>query len=109
VLNQQAAAGCTILVAGPNFGCGSSREHAAWALYEFGIRAVISSSIADIFYGNALRNGLLPVIVEVAIRDWLLAHPGTDVEIDLETMTVALADGRRAAFPIEAYKKARAG
>jgi len=105
VLNQPSAAGCTILVAGPNFGCGSSREHAPWALYDFGVRAVISTSIADIFYGNALRNGLLPVIVEEATHDWLLAHPGADLEIDLEAKTVAMADGRRTAFPIEAFAR----
>ena len=105
VLNQPAAAGCAILVAGRNFGCGSSREHAPWALHDFGIRAVISTSIADIFFSNALKNGLLPVVVQADIHGWLLAHPGAEVEIDLEAMTVTLPDGRRAAFPLEAFAR----
>ena len=105
VLNQPAAAGCAILVAGRNFGCGSSREHAPWALHDFGIRAVISTSIADIFFSNALKNGLLPVIVKGDIHGWLLAHPGTEVEIDLETMTVTLPDGCQEVFMIEAFAR----
>src|SRR4029077_2712819 len=72
VLNRPEASGCRILVAGRNFGCGSSREHAAWALADYGIRAVISPEIADIFSSNALKNGLLPVIVDEAVGGWLL-------------------------------------
>jgi 3-isopropylmalate/(R)-2-methylmalate dehydratase small subunit len=102
-LNLPGAAGCAILVAGRNFGGGSSREHAPWALHDYGIRAVISTSIADIFFNNALKNGLLPVLVGEDIHDWLLSHPGADVEIDLETMTVTLPDGRRGGFPIDAF------
>lgn len=102
-LNLPGATGCTILVAGRNFGGGSSREHAPWALHDYGIRAVISTSIADIFFNNALKNGLLPVLVGEDIHEWLLAHPGAEVEIDLETMTVTLPNGRRAGFPIDAF------
>jgi 3-isopropylmalate/(R)-2-methylmalate dehydratase small subunit len=105
VLNRSDAAGCSILVAGRNFGCGSSREHAPWAFLDHGIRAVISSSIADIFFSNALKNGLLPVIVEEGIHGWLLAHPGAEVEIDLEAMTVTLPDGRRTKFSIGAFAR----
>jgi 3-isopropylmalate/(R)-2-methylmalate dehydratase small subunit len=105
VLNRPDAPGCAILVAGRNFGCGSSREHAAWALYDHGIRAVISTSIADIFFSNALKNGLLPVVVEEDVHRWLLTHPGAEVEVDLEAMSVTLPDGRRAGFAIEAFAR----
>src|ERR1043165_512382 len=74
VLNQPSAAGCTILVAGRNFGCGSSREHAPWALLDMGLKAVISTEIADIFRNNSLKNGFLPVVVDQATSDWLLAN-----------------------------------
>jgi len=77
-LNRPAAAGCRILVAGRNFGCGSSREHAPWALLDYGFRAVISTEIADIFKSNALKNGLLPITVDAATADWLLTHEGTE-------------------------------
>ena len=90
VLNRADAQGCQILVAGRNFGCGSSREHAPWALLDYGIRAVISTEIADIFRGNALKNGLLPVTVDESISAWLLAHPGASVTIDLETARLTL-------------------
>jgi 3-isopropylmalate/(R)-2-methylmalate dehydratase small subunit len=105
VLNQPGSAGCTILVAGRNFGCGSSREHAPWALLEYGIRAVISSSFADIFRGNSLKNGLLPVQVDEPILGWLMDHPGTEVTVDLEATSLTLADGRRVDFPIEAFAR----
>ena len=101
VLNTPAAAGCAVLVAGRNIGCGSSREHAPWALTDFGFRAVISTEIADIFRGNSLKNGLLPVVVEQPVHDYLLAHPGSEVTIDLESLTLTLADGRRVPFPLE--------
>ena len=77
------AAAAEILVAGRNFGCGSSREHAPWALLDFGFRAVISTELADIFRSNSLKNGLLPIVVDEATHRWLLAHPGAEVEIDL--------------------------
>ncbi len=105
VLNRQESAGCSILVAGRNFGCGSSREHAPWALHDYGIRAVISTAIADIFFNNALKNGLLPVLVDEDFHAWLLAHPGAEVEIDLETTTVTLPDGRSAKFPVDAFAR----
>jgi len=105
VLNRPEAAGCSVLVAGHNFGCGSSREHAPWALLDYGFRAVVSTAIADIFTNNALKNGLLPLVVDEATHRWLLANPGAEVEIDLETRALSLADGRRAAFPIEAFAR----
>lgn len=105
VLNRPESTGCAILVAGRNFGCGSSREHAPWALHDFGFRAVISTAIADIFFNNSLKNGLLPVLVDENFHGWLLAHPGAEVEIDLEATTVTLPDGRRAQFPVEAFAR----
>jgi len=105
VLNQPAAAGCRILVAGRNFGCGSSREHAAWALMDHGFRAVISAEIADIFRTNALKNGLLPVIVGEPTAGWLMAHPGATVTIDVARSTLALPDGTTVSFPLEAFAR----
>ena len=105
VLNQSAAAGCRILVAGRNFGCGSSREHAPWALIAYGFRAVISTEIADIFRNNALKNGLLPVIVEDSVAAWLMAHPGAVVTIDVAHCTLALPDGTTASFPLEPFAR----
>jgi 3-isopropylmalate/(R)-2-methylmalate dehydratase small subunit len=105
VLNQPAAAGCQVLVAGRNIGCGSSREHAPWALLDFGIRVVISTEIADIFRNNSLKNGLLPVVVDAATHEWLLAHPGVEVEIDLPASTLRLAEGRAVQFPIESFSR----
>jgi 3-isopropylmalate/(R)-2-methylmalate dehydratase small subunit len=104
-LNQPSAAGCRILVAGRNFGCGSSREHAAWALIDQGFRAVISTEIADIFGNNALKNGLLPVIVEEATAGWLMAHPGAALTIDVTRRTLALPDGTSVGFPLEAFAR----
>ena len=83
VLNQPPRQASPVLVAGRNFGCGSSREHAPWALLDFGFRAVISTEIADIFRSNSLKNGLLPIVVDEATHRWLLDHPGVEVEIDL--------------------------
>jgi 3-isopropylmalate/(R)-2-methylmalate dehydratase small subunit len=105
VLNQPAAAGCAVLVAGPNIGCGSSREHAPWALLDFGIRAVVSTEIADIFRSNSLKNGLLPVIVDATTHQWLLANAGAEVVIDLESTTLSLPDGRSVRFPVEAFAR----
>jgi 3-isopropylmalate/(R)-2-methylmalate dehydratase small subunit len=104
-LNRQQAGGCRILVAGRNFGCGSSREHAPWALLDFGIRAVISTEIADIFKSNALKNGLLPITVDDATAEWLLDHPGAEVDIDLTTARVTLPTGAAATFPIDAFAR----
>jgi 3-isopropylmalate/(R)-2-methylmalate dehydratase small subunit len=104
-LNRPEAAGAGILVAGRNFGGGSSREHAAWALRDFGIRAVISSSIADIFFSNALKNGLVPVRIDEAGHEWLLAHPDALVEIDIGAGVVILPDGRRKEFAIDPFAR----
>jgi 3-isopropylmalate/(R)-2-methylmalate dehydratase small subunit len=105
VLNRPEAAGCHILVAGPNFGCGSSREHAPWALLDYGFRAVISTEIADIFRSNALKNGLLPVVLDETTHDWLLANPGAEITIDLDHRTLGLPDGRAVSFPLEAFAR----
>ena len=105
VLNRPAAKGCEILVAGRNIGCGSSREHAPWALLDFGFRAVISTEIADIFRNNSLKNGLLPVVVDEATHAWLVANPGAEVEIDLPSTTLRLPDGRGVSFPVEAFAR----
>ncbi|MGE0407623.1 MAG: 3-isopropylmalate dehydratase small subunit [Amphiplicatus sp.] len=95
-----------ILVAGSNFGCGSSREHAPWALMDFGFRAVISSDIADIFKSNSLKNGLLPVEVDADFHDYLLAHPGVEVLIDLEKEVVGvLGGGKSTDFSIERFAR----
>ena len=101
--NRKENAGAQILVAGRNFGCGSSREHAPWALLDLGLRAVISSQIADIFRSNALKNGLLPIVLDEAIVDELLASPGIELSIDVATRTVTLPDGRRFEFPLDAF------
>ena len=94
-----------ILVAGSNFGCGSSREHAPWALVDFGFRAVISSDIADIFKSNALKNGLLPVEIEDATHEALLATPGAEVTIDLENCVVTFGNNVQASFKVEAFAR----
>lgn len=94
-----------ILVAGPNFGCGSSREHAPWALHDFGFRAVVSSDIADIFKSNALKNGLLPVTVDTATHGKLLNSPGREVTIDLEALTLTLDDGATTGFAVEPFAR----
>jgi 3-isopropylmalate/(R)-2-methylmalate dehydratase small subunit len=104
-LNRPEAQGAKILVAGRNFGCGSSREHAPWALLDFGIRAVVSTEIADIFRGNSLKNGLLPIVVDEATSAWLLEHPGADVDIDLESARLTLPTGASIGFPLEAFAR----
>jgi len=105
VLNRPEAEGCQVLVAGRNIGCGSSREHAPWALTDYGFRAVVSTEIADIFRNNSLKNGLLPVIVDEPTHAWLIANPGAEVAIDLESCTLALPDGRRIRFPLEPFAR----
>jgi 3-isopropylmalate/(R)-2-methylmalate dehydratase small subunit len=105
VLNQPEAREAQVLVAGRNFGCGSSREHAPWALLDYGIRAVISTEIADIFKSNALKNGLLPITVDDATSQWLLDHPGAAVDIDLATARLTLPTGVATGFPIEAFAR----
>jgi 3-isopropylmalate/(R)-2-methylmalate dehydratase small subunit len=105
VLNRPEARGAEILVTGRNFGCGSSREHAPWALLDFGFRAVVSTEIADIFRGNSLMNGLLPIVVDEQTSQWLLHHPGALVDIDLESMRLTLPTGTSVAFPIEPFAR----
>lgn len=109
VLNQPQAKGARILLAGDNFGCGSSREHAPWALLGFGFKAVISTGFADIFRNNALKNGLLPVIVDEETHRQLLSlvaeEPETEVGVDLAAQTLSLPDGRRVTFPIDSFSK----
>jgi 3-isopropylmalate/(R)-2-methylmalate dehydratase small subunit len=105
VLNRPEARGAEILVAGRNFGCGSSREHAPWALLDYGFRAVISTEIADIFRGNSLINGLLPVVVDEPTSQWLLHHPGAEVDIDLESLRLTLPTGASVEFPIEPFAR----
>ncbi len=109
ILNQSRSAGAPILLAGDNFGCGSSREHAPWALDSYGFRAIISTSFADIFRGNCLKNGLLPVVVDeathAALMERALADPATEVTIDLETQTLTLPGGVTAKFPIDLFSK----
>ena len=105
ILNRPQAAGCRILVAGRNIGCGSSREHAPWALLDYGFQAVISTEIADIFRNNSLKNGLLPIVIDEPTHAWLIANPGAEIEIDLASATVKLADGREARFPIDPFAR----
>ena len=105
VLNRPEARGCQVLVAGDNFGCGSSREHAPWALVDYGFRAVISTRIADIFRNNALKNGLVPVVLEPAAHAKLLAAPGAKVRIDIGAQTVTLPDGSTAPFPLDGFAR----
>ena len=105
VLNRPESQGAQILVAGRNFGCGSSREHAPWALLDGGFRAVISTEIADIFRNNALKNGLVPVIVDEDTHRWLLDHPGAEVTVDVQARRLTLPDGRTAGFPLESFSR----
>jgi 3-isopropylmalate/(R)-2-methylmalate dehydratase small subunit len=104
-LNKPEAKGAQILVAGDNFGCGSSREHAPWALVQNGFRAVVSTSFADIFKGNALKNGLLPVIVAADVHKQLLESSGKTVTIDLAAQTLTLEGGQPVHFPIDSFAK----
>ena len=104
-LNRPEAKGARVLVAGRNFGCGSSREHAVWALQGYGFQAVIALSFADIFRGNALKNGLLPVAVEESVHARLLSAPGSAVTVDLEAQKLTLADGTGASFVIDPFAR----
>jgi 3-isopropylmalate/(R)-2-methylmalate dehydratase small subunit len=103
--NLSENADARIIVAGRNFGCGSSREHAPWALLDLGVRAVISSEIADIFRSNALKNGLLPIVLDDAIVDELLDQPGIELRIDVATRRVTLPDGRSFPFPLDTFAR----
>jgi len=105
VMDRLSMAGRRILLAGDNFGTGSSREHAAWALSAWGIRAILSTSFADIFKSNALKNGLLPIVVEPALHRRMLAEPGASVTISLEDQTLRLADGTSARFDVDPFAR----
>jgi 3-isopropylmalate/(R)-2-methylmalate dehydratase small subunit len=108
-LNAPRAQGAKVLVAGDNFGCGSSREHAPWALTGFGFRAVVSTSFADIFRNNALKNGLVPVAIDAAAHASLLEqlsrNPEAELTVDLASQTVRLPDGKMVKFPIDPFAR----
>jgi 3-isopropylmalate/(R)-2-methylmalate dehydratase small subunit len=103
-LNRPEAEGARVLVAGRNFGCGSSREHAVWALQAGGFQAVVSTAFADIFRGNALKNGLVPVQIDEAAHSRLVETPGVEVQVDVEACVLAFG-ARRAAFPLEPFAR----
>jgi len=105
ILNQPAAKSLQILLAGDNFGCGSSREHAPWALTQYGFRAVISTSFADIFKQNSLKNSLLPIVVPHDVHAELFKDPAIVVKVDLASQKLSLPDGRAIEFPIDAFAK----
>jgi 3-isopropylmalate/(R)-2-methylmalate dehydratase small subunit len=108
-LNQPQYQGASVLIGGHNFGCGSSREHAPWALIGAGFKAVVSTYFADIFQGNALKNGLLPVVVDAETHQQLISlaaeDPQTQVSVDLETQTLTLPDGRAVQFPVDPFSR----
>jgi 3-isopropylmalate/(R)-2-methylmalate dehydratase small subunit len=109
ILNQPRGRGAQVLLAGDNFGCGSSREHAPWALTQFGFRAVISTSFADIFKQNSLKNSLLPIVVPVEVQAELFAaveaDPDATVKIDLPAQTLTTPGGRQVEFPVDGFSK----
>ena len=109
VLNREPYRGAEIIVAGDNFGCGSSREHAPWALLDFGIRCVISTSFADIFYNNCFKNGILPITVSADDRDALMADAADtenpELSIDLETQTIRRPNGGEIKFEVDPFRK----
>ena len=109
VLNKPQYRGAEILVAGDNFGCGSSREHAPWAIKDFGIRCVISTSFADIFFNNCFKNGILPIVLPEEQRNALMkdAEKGSNarIEVDLEAQTVTSSDGEVFQFDVDPFKK----
>jgi 3-isopropylmalate/(R)-2-methylmalate dehydratase small subunit len=105
VLNKPESKSRQVLLAGDNFGCGSSREHAPWALTQYGFRAVISTSFADIFKSNSLKNSLLPIVVPADVHAELLKNPEQPVKIDLSSQTLTLANGRRVEFPVDGFAR----
>jgi len=105
ILNQPESSNAEILVAGNNFGCGSSREHAAWSLLDYGFRAIISTSFADIFQNNSLKNGLITIVVNLEIHKWLLEHPATKLIVDLDNTQVCLENGKAISFPIDSFAR----
>lgn len=105
ILNQAESINAGILVAGNNFGCGSSREHAAWSLLDYGFRAIISSSFADIFQNNSLKNGLITIVVDLETHEWLMEHPATELIVDLENTEIILENGKTVSFPIDSFAR----
>ncbi len=109
VLNQARYQGASVLLARDNFGCGSSREHAPWAIAQYGFRALIAPSFADIFFNNCFKNGLLPIVLPAAVVDQLfqevLATPGYQLTIDLEAQQIRKPDGSAIAFEVQAFRK----
>ena len=105
VLNKEEYQDCSVLVAGNNFGCGSSREHAPWALVDYGFKAIVSTSFADIFKNNSLKNGLIPITVPEEMHKWLIDNPGVDVMIDLENTLIQTQQGHESSFPVESFSR----
>lgn len=105
ILNTDEAKSIKVLLAGDNFGCGSSREHAPWALTQYGFRAIISTSFADIFKSNSLKNSLLPIVVSPEIHKKLFTMQESTVQVDLATRTLTLADGTTAEFPVDSFSQ----
>ena len=105
ILNQPESTDAGILVTGNNFGCGSSREHAAWSLLDYGFRAVVSTSFADIFQNNSLKNGLITIVVDLEKHKWLIEHPATELTVDLENTEIILENGKAISFPIDSFAR----
>ena len=105
ILNQPESTDAEILVTGNNFGCGSSREHAAWSLLDYGFRAVVSTSFADIFQNNSLKNGLITIVVDLETHKWLIEHPTTELTVDLENTEIILENGKAISFPIDSFAR----
>ncbi len=109
ILNQPRYQGASVLLARENFGCGSSREHAPWALLDYGFRVIIAPSYADIFFNNCFKNGIVPIVLEASVVDELFqavaANEGYQLTIDLETQIITTADGENIAFEVEAFRK----
>ncbi|MGI8746710.1 MAG: 3-isopropylmalate dehydratase small subunit [Bryobacteraceae bacterium] len=105
IINRPESKAARILLTGDNFGCGSSREHAPWALTQYGFRAVISTSFADIFKQNSVKNSLLPIVVPPDVHQELFRHPEQSVKVDLASQTLTLPDGRAVEFPVDSFAK----
>ena len=104
-MNQDKSDGCSILISGSNFGCGSSREHAPWALVDYGFKAILSTSFADIFRNNALKNGLLPLTVSEEFHAMLTENEGIEVTVSLEKMMIHASNGMKEAFDLEPFSR----
>ena len=105
ILNKEPYNKSKILLAGKNFGCGSSREHAPWALVDYGFKAIVSTSFADIFKNNSLKNGLIPITVPKEMHKWLINNQGVEVMIDLENTLIQTQHGHESSFPVESFSR----